>query len=259
MSRAESHEHPGDPRVEEIEQDAQEFAYTSGAIARVEAQRADRPAEGVPDSLRNRLDADARRFVESALPRRLVPTAARAAAENEGRSSRSSSSAWAFGGGMLLAACLGLLVASAWLATVSFDPQSEPGLVDARADPPPIDWSDSQTVELAGVSSGYSGVSGTLRWDATHQRGLMRFVGLPPNDPAAGQYQLWIVDPTRGPYPVDGGVFDVSADAQIDGSVEVAFEPRLPIAEPTLFAVTFEQPGGVVVSDGPLLVVGEAG
>ena len=43
---------------------------------------------------------------------------------------------------------------------------------------------------------------------------------------------------------MDGGVFDVSAD----GEVIVPIDPKLGVVDPTLFAVTIEKPGGVVVS-----------
>jgi anti-sigma-K factor RskA len=43
---------------------------------------------------------------------------------------------------------------------------------------------------------------------------------------------------------VDGGVFDVSSD----GEVIVPINARLRVSRATLFAVTVEKPGGVVVS-----------
>ena len=75
----------------------------------------------------------------------------------------------------------------------------------------------------------------------------MRFRGLAANDPSKAQYQLWIFDAERPEaYPVDGGVFDVPESA--GGDVVVRIEPRLPISQATAFAITVEQPGGVVVS-----------
>ena len=44
---------------------------------------------------------------------------------------------------------------------------------------------------------------------------------------------------------MDGGVFDVPAA----GEVVVPIRARLRILEPTFFAVTIEQPGGVEVSE----------
>jgi hypothetical protein len=94
--------------------------------------------------------------------------------------------------------------------------------------------------------------SGEVLWDAVAQRGVMRFVGLVPNDPRVAQYQLWIVDAERDArYPVDGGVFDVTSS----GEVLVPISARVPVARATLFAVTLEVPGGVVVSTRERLVL----
>lgn len=88
--------------------------------------------------------------------------------------------------------------------------------------------------------------SGDVVWSNRAQRGFMRFRGLAANNPAQSQYQLWIFDADRDErYPVDGGVFDVDPST---GDVIVAITPALRVARPTLFAVTVEKPGGVVVS-----------
>ena len=74
----------------------------------------------------------------------------------------------------------------------------------------------------------------------------MRFRGLAANDPAVEQYQLWIFDAERDEArPVDGGVFDVPST---DSDTIVPIDAKLPVSRATLFAVTIEQPGGVVVS-----------
>jgi len=97
----------------------------------------------------------------------------------------------------------------------------------------------------------YAGVEGEVVWSPAQQRGYMTFRGLPKNVPSERQYQLWIVDPTRDQHPVDGGVFDVNAD----GEVVIPIDAKLRIDDPQAFAITLEQPGGVVVSGGPLLLV----
>lgn len=75
----------------------------------------------------------------------------------------------------------------------------------------------------------------------------MRFRGLTANDPAKAQYQLWIFDAERNDaYPVDGGVFDVPENGA--AYVVVRIDPRLSVSRATAFAITVEQPGGVVVS-----------
>jgi anti-sigma-K factor RskA len=89
------------------------------------------------------------------------------------------------------------------------------------------------------------GIQGDVVWDPQTQTGFMRFVGLRANAPSREQYQLWIFDAERDErYPVDGGVFDVSSD----GEVIVPINARLRVSRATLFAVTVEKPGGVVVS-----------
>jgi len=99
------------------------------------------------------------------------------------------------------------------------------------------------------------GARGDIVWSDAQQRGVMRFVGLAPNDPRLAQYQLWIIDAERDArYPVDGGVFDVGSD----GEVLVAVTARIPVGRPTLFAVTLERPGGVVVSTRERLVLAAA-
>jgi anti-sigma-K factor RskA len=81
----------------------------------------------------------------------------------------------------------------------------------------------------------------------------MVFKGLANNDPTRAQYQLWIFDKTRDEkFPVDGGVFDVDSES---GDVIVPIRATLPVNAPMLFAVTLEQPGGVVVSKRDRMIV----
>jgi hypothetical protein len=91
-----------------------------------------------------------------------------------------------------------------------------------------------------------AGVSGDVVWDPVTQRGFLHFAGLAANDPAKHQYQIWIFDAGRDKrYPVDGGVFDVPANA---GEVIIPIRAALMVRKPAAFAVTLEKPGGVVVS-----------
>ena len=87
-------------------------------------------------------------------------------------------------------------------------------------------------------------VGGDVVWDTESQTGYMRFVGLPVNEPSQQQYQLWIIDPDRDDEPIDGGVFDSTSD----GELVVAIDAKLRVVNPQAFAITIEQPGGVVVS-----------
>ena len=95
--------------------------------------------------------------------------------------------------------------------------------------------------------------TGEIVWNTELQKGTMRFKGLAKNDPSRAQYQLWIFDKSRDDkYPVDGGVFDVDTES---GDVVVPIRATLAVNEPTLFAVTLEKPGGVVVSKRERIVV----
>jgi anti-sigma-K factor RskA len=90
-------------------------------------------------------------------------------------------------------------------------------------------------------------VRGDVAWSPADQGGYMRFRGLRPLDPEVAVYQLWIFDAKRDErYPVDGGVFSVESGLE---EVVVPIDPALPVSDATLFAVTVEKPGGVVVSD----------
>ncbi len=98
-----------------------------------------------------------------------------------------------------------------------------------------------------------AGVSGDVVWDPVTQRGFLHFVGLAANDPALRQYQLWIFDGGRDQrYPVDGGVFDVPANAT---EVVIPIRAALPVLSAKAFAVTVEKPGGVVVSGRQHVIV----
>lgn len=121
---------------------------------------------------------------------------------------------------------------------------------------------NSQVVRVSwtrGADETAKGAEGEVLWNPKTQQGVMRFRGLAKNDPKKEQYQLWIFDAERNEaHPVDGGVFDI-ADADVDTLIPI--DARLPINEATLFAITVEQPGGVVVSTRerlPLLAPVEA-
>jgi hypothetical protein len=108
------------------------------------------------------------------------------------------------------------------------------------------------------------GVSGAVVWSDDLDQGFMRISGIEANDPTEFQYQLWIFDADRRTgdlpqfraeglpdlltqRPVDGGVFDVTLSDE--GELIVPIDAKLPVGEATIFAVTKEAPGGVVVSD----------
>jgi hypothetical protein len=102
------------------------------------------------------------------------------------------------------------------------------------------------------------GAKADVVWDPRTQQGVLRFVGLKPNDPSQHQYQLWIFDGDRDQrYPVDGGVFDVPPNVD---RVLVPIHAALRVHTAKAFAVTIEKPGGVVVSGREHVVaIGKAG
>jgi len=112
---------------------------------------------------------------------------------------------------------------------------------------------DAQVLAWAATADpAATGAKGDVVWSNAEQKGFMRFSGLSQNDPAATQYQLWIFDGERDDkFPVDGGVFDVTAG----GDVIVPIKAKLKVGKPVLFAVTVEKPGGVVVSKRERIVV----
>lgn len=91
----------------------------------------------------------------------------------------------------------------------------------------------------------FATTTGKVVWSDQLQQGFMTLSGIPANNPAQAQYQLWIVDPTRDEAPVDGGVFDIPTDGS---PVVVPIAAKLSLKNPQAFVITLEQPGGVVKS-----------
>ena len=97
------------------------------------------------------------------------------------------------------------------------------------------------------------GASGSLVWNADLQEGYMRISGLEANDPTITQYQLWIFDKDGDErYPIDGGVFDIPAGT--DPAI-IPIDAKIAANNPTLYAITVEKPGGVVVSSRERIVM----
>jgi hypothetical protein len=116
---------------------------------------------------------------------------------------------------------------------------SDPNFVTAA-------WSPGNTPEK---------VAGDVVWSDVEQRGYLRFVNLPINDPEKWVYQLWIFDATGDErYPVDGGVFSVTGVDPATGEAIVQIDPKIKVGKGVMFAVTIEKPGGVVVSDRSKIV-----
>lgn len=103
------------------------------------------------------------------------------------------------------------------------------------------------------------GVTGHVFWNQKLQKGFLVFKGLPQNDPSKEQYQAWIVDGgrTNVTQPLNGGVFDIAATTAdpATGLLIVPIKNELAVRAPSVFMVTVEAPGGVVVTDAKRPVV----
>lgn len=112
-------------------------------------------------------------------------------------------------------------------------------LLDEAHDVVTVNWQSWDNPAMVGVA-------GDVVWSDQRQVGFLRFTGLPRNDPSQSQYQLWIVDGTRGmEQRISGGVFDISRE----GEVIIPIDPGLAVKTAAAFAVTVEQPTGTWVSD----------
>lgn len=140
-------------------------------------------------------------------------------------------------------ACAASLMLAAFMAWGSSRTALSPSqlLAELNRDPQAmtVPWS-------AGPDDSGKNVSGEVVWSNRRQEGVMSFRGLPANNPKQTQYQLWIFDTAQDEkYPVDGGVFDIPPG---QNEVLVPIHAKLGVADPTMFAITIEKPGGVVVS-----------
>jgi hypothetical protein len=161
-----------------------------------------------------------------------------AAAEAARVPARTQSRAGWYLGWLAAAACLVLAIVG-WHRTPPVAPAEERAALLAK--------SDSLKITLGATKEpAATGMTGDVVWDPVTQRGFLHFAGLAANDPAVHQYQIWIFDAARDKrYPVDGGVFDVPANAT---EVVIPIRASLMVLKPAAFAVTVEKPGGVVVS-----------
>lgn len=217
-------------------------------------------SENLPNQLRMRIVADAEKYLPvstSELTAHHPPTSITGGAEDEVRPSTQRTNAfrrrdW-----------IGLIVIAACIAFILF------GILPSREQPVNVaDYSVQKRYENL-LSSGAEDLKqipwqrtqdntdpgGKVVWCDSLQEGFMLIEGLPKNDPTVEQYQLWIFDRERDErYPVDGGVFDIESD----GSSLIPIRAKLGVSEATMFAITIERTGGVVVSSRerlPLLAI----
>lgn len=88
-------------------------------------------------------------------------------------------------------------------------------------------------------------VQGDVVWNDELETGYLRFVGLPVNDPAQEQYQVWVIDERGMEQKVSGGVFNATES----GEVIVPIDPAIDVGRVAVFAITVENPGGTWVPD----------
>lgn len=214
-----------------------------------------RSAERMPDELREKLSQQARDFFSQR------PTQTESSSVTDIKSARKPREAsapaaparnWLNADRAGWAVAATLLLALFVLRPEQPAPSSEPSLTQQRA--ALMASADAVIAPWAtGIAAdGYEEVTGDVVWSDSEQAGYMRLSGLVANNADSAQYQLWIVDPDRDERPVDGGVFDVPAGVD---EVIIPIDSKLDVSAPAAFAITLEQPGGVVVSAGPLLVV----
>lgn len=112
-----------------------------------------------------------------------------------------------------------------------------------------VSWDWATTEDPAAVQA-----KGDVVFSIDQQEGYMRIQGLKPNNPEKEVYQLWIFDETRNnKFPVDGGVFTIESEE--NNEVVIPIDSKLLIRQPNLFAITVEEPGGVVVSGRERIVL----
>jgi anti-sigma-K factor RskA len=214
---------------------ADEYELAAAAVALVQAGRR---AEPLPAALKAKLEGGGRAWLATRAPQAPQAPEARLRALPPAATERPSPFPW------LVAAAAAVLAIAGWWPRTQ---PNEPSKVVVAPQPAELRANllaagalrvDAQGTELA------KGAGGDVVWDNKAQSGWMRLTNLPVNDPNVQQYQLWIFDESQE-HPVDGGVFNVSAA----GELLVPIDAKLKVGKPTLFAITVEKPGGVVVSD----------
>lgn len=224
--------------------DAAGYDRTAAAVFLAEASV---EAEAMPASLRNRVLSEATAFefgADNGTTRDRVVIGDRA---DSGPYAGANPRSLDLRSGVALALAASLLIAVGFSLLGAPEPVNLTALRAALAE----QADDAVTIAWIDPADENAAALGDVVWSDRLQRGYMRFTGLPTNDPAIEQYQLWVFDAERDDrYPVDGGVFDIAADENATGGeVIVPIDVKLPVTKAAMFAVTIEKPGGVVVSD----------
>lgn len=228
----------------------------------------------MPASLRSKLDADANEFFDRGRQVKAAIEAAnefsneeldssaptRASATHATSSSSKNLAPHANGGigppvtrreviAMAIAAACLLLVFTG-LNPMTFNPNSDQTPSTSQRLVSFLKESPSDLIDLPFNPIHKASAGGRVVWSDKEQEGYMVLTGFAENDPTVSQYQLWIfdTDPAQK-VPVDGGVFDFAKTEMNDaGEVIVPIKAHVPVKKAVQFAVTVEQPGGVMQS-----------
>ncbi len=257
-----------DPDVAQLALLMREHAFVEGELEIAMAAAAlvtMGDVEPMPASVMDRVATAAGLTPEPGQPVRTADGGRRTAANVVPFPTRPSPLAWA---GWVVAAAAVILLAAAWILReprpIAVVPPPPPPPTSAPVPPPAPSPGELRAKMLARTDvvraswvatkdPAAKGAGGDVVWSPSEQKGYMRFSGLAANDPRKAQYQLWIFDKNQdAKTPVDGGVFDVD---RATGDVIVPITAKLQVVDPTLFAVTVEKPGGVVVSKRERIVV----
>ncbi len=187
--------------------------------------------EPMPASLRDRIQTAAPTIVGAApTPRPTLRYEAEPApAPRASFFRRTGPLAW-----LAAAACIGLAVLAWWPRL--FPAPSPAPLTAAERRAALLARADTRTIPIAAA-----GITGDFAWNESLDEGYLRVGGLPANNAASEQYQLWVFDerlPGGGPMPA--GVFDAPAG----GEIVVPITPSLRVGNATTFAVSVEKAGG---------------
>ncbi|MFI4897950.1 MAG: hypothetical protein ACIARR_09005, partial [Phycisphaerales bacterium JB059] len=232
------------------------------------------PLAPMPASVRTGVDEAAEAFLAGEVGMTMEDAGRTRPGGASAGSARGVPLAFALGGWLAAAACLAI-AGVLWVTTARAPvvtegnnrlsvEQRRQALLESGSAVVKADWIGVGDLPVEGLEDHEldGGVRGEVVWSDDSDEGYMRIGGITPNDPAAFQYQLWIFDAERPvgelpgfaidglpelltQRPVDGGVFDVRGAEE----VIVPIDAKLPVGRGTIFAVTKERPGGVVVSD----------
>lgn len=196
----------------------------------------------MPAAFKDRLASEGHRLLESGFP-----AASDHAQPDLARPGHAAPPAYRFpsSAGWLAAAVLALVAAAGWWPRLAGPPTYREQLARLTEEDP-----GTEIIEFEAMTDpAAAGLTGKIYWSQARQEGYFRVRNLAGNDPSREQYQFWFFDKSRT-HPVDGGVFNL-ADGQLDratGEYIFPIHAKLTVREPVMFAVTVEEPGGVVVT-----------